>query len=102
MMHCFRPRCKGFANMSTWHPVPRHPPVDTRAPWSPWRQQGKGRRHLERSHQHLAEAAGRKGATAKGYDERTRAQLLERARELDIKGRSSMSKAELIDALRNH
>lgn len=79
MMHRFRPRCKGFANMSTWHPVPRHPPVDTRAPWSPWRQQGKGRRHLERSHQHLAEAAGRKGATAKDYDERTRAQLLQRA-----------------------
>ena len=88
--------------MSTWHPVPRHPPVDTRAPCSPWRQQGKGRPHHERSHQHLAEAAGRKGATAKDYDERTRAQLLQRARELDIKGRSSMSKAELIDALRNH
>lgn len=45
---------------------------------------------------------GRKGANAKDYDERTKEELMKRAKELGIKGRSSMSKAELIDALRNH
>lgn len=45
---------------------------------------------------------GRKGASAKDYDERTKSELMSRAKELGIKGRSSMSKSELISALRNH
>ena len=45
---------------------------------------------------------GHKGATAKDYDERTRNELLARAREIGIQGRSKMTKAELVDALRNH
>lgn len=45
---------------------------------------------------------GRRGATAKNYDERSKDELLKRARELGISGRSRMTKAELIDALRNH
>ena len=36
------------------------------------------------------------------YEERTIEELRERARELEIEGRSSMSKDELIAALRNH
>ncbi len=36
------------------------------------------------------------------YESRTKAQLLERASELKIKGRFGMSKGELIDALRDH
>ena len=47
-------------------------------------------------------AVGTKGATSADYDDRTKQELLKRARELDIKGRSAMSKSELIDALRNH
>lgn len=45
---------------------------------------------------------GRKGGKAESYDERTKDELLERARELEIPGRSRMTKDELIDALRNH
>jgi hypothetical protein len=45
---------------------------------------------------------GRRGGTAEDYDERSKDELLQRARELGIEGRSSMSKGELIDALRNH
>ncbi len=45
-------------------------------------------------------AVGRKGAEAKDYDERTRDELLARAKELGVKGRSSMTKAQLIEALR--
>ena len=45
---------------------------------------------------------GRRGATAEDYDDRTKDELMQRARELDIDGRSKMSKSELVDALRNH
>lgn len=43
-----------------------------------------------------------KGGTAPPYEEWHKAELYDRAKDLDIKGRSDMSKAELIDALRNH
>ena len=45
---------------------------------------------------------GRKGGRAGDYDDMTKDQLMKRAREVGIDGRSSMSKAELISALRNH
>ena len=53
-----------------------------------------------------AKAAGedvsRKGGEAEDYEERTVDELRERAAELDIDGRSDMTKDELVDALRNH
>ena len=53
-----------------------------------------------------AKAAGedvsRKGGKAEDYDDRTKEELEERAREIGIEGRSEMTKDELIDALRNH
>jgi hypothetical protein len=45
---------------------------------------------------------GARGGQSGSYDDWTKNDLLKRARELGISGRSSMSKAELIDALRNH
>lgn len=45
---------------------------------------------------------GERGGRAERYEDRTKDELLERARELDIEGRSTMNKDELIDALRNH
>jgi hypothetical protein len=45
---------------------------------------------------------GSKGGHASSYEDRTKEELLERAREIGIEGRSSMSKDELVDALRNH
>ncbi len=47
-------------------------------------------------------AVGRKGGKAGDYDDMTKDQLMKRARELGIDGRSKMSKSELISALRNH
>ncbi len=44
---------------------------------------------------------GAKGASAENYEDRTKKELLERARELDIEGRSTMTKDELIEALRS-
>lgn len=45
---------------------------------------------------------GRRGGEGEAYEERTKAELMTRAREIGISGRSSMSKAELIEALRTH
>ncbi len=45
---------------------------------------------------------GERGGEAGDYQDRTVEELRKRAAELDIEGRSSMSKDELIDALRNH
>lgn len=47
-------------------------------------------------------AVGERGGEAADYEDRTKDELMDRAREVGIDGRSSMSKAELIDALRHH
>lgn len=45
---------------------------------------------------------GAKGGRSPAYQDWTKADLVKRAREIGLKGRSSMSKSQLIDALRNH
>jgi hypothetical protein len=43
----------------------------------------------------------RKGGKAAAYEEWTKEDLYDRAQELDVDGRSDMTKSELISALRN-
>jgi general stress protein YciG len=45
---------------------------------------------------------GRKGGKSGSYDDWSKQDLVQRAKEIGIKGRSTMTKAELIEALRNH
>lgn len=45
---------------------------------------------------------GRRGGKSGSYDDWTKSDLMDRAREIGIEGRSKMDKDELIDALRNH
>ena len=45
---------------------------------------------------------GKKGGSSQKYEDWTKAELYDRAQELDIEGRSDMDKGELIKALRNH
>ncbi len=45
---------------------------------------------------------GRRGGEGGPYEDRTKDELLEEARDIGIDGRSKMNKSELIDALRNH
>ncbi len=47
-------------------------------------------------------AVGRKGGRSGSYDDWSQQDLVKRAREIGIKGRSTMTKAELIKALRDH
>lgn len=48
------------------------------------------------------ETVSRRGGESKAYDDWTVDELQERAREIGIQGRSTMSKSELVDALRDH
>jgi hypothetical protein len=45
---------------------------------------------------------GARGGKSGSYEDWTKQDLVRRAREIGIKGRSSMSKAQLVSALRNH
>jgi thiamine pyrophosphate-dependent acetolactate synthase large subunit-like protein len=45
---------------------------------------------------------GARGGKSPSYTDWSKDDLVKRAREVGIKGRSSMSKAQLIDALRHH
>jgi hypothetical protein len=47
-------------------------------------------------------STGTKGGRASNYDDRTKAELMEKAKQVGIEGRSKMDKGELIRALRNH
>jgi len=44
----------------------------------------------------------RKGGKASSYEDQTKDQLMRKARQVGIDGRSKMSKPDLVDALRNH
>lgn len=46
--------------------------------------------------------SGKKGGKASNYEERSKKELYEKAKEIDIEGRSKMNKKELISALRNN
>ena len=45
---------------------------------------------------------GKKGGNADPYEERTRAELYDKAKEVGLTGRSKMDKKQLIHALRNN
>ncbi len=47
-------------------------------------------------------AVGRKGGESPSYADWSKKDLVKRAKEIGIKGRSAMNKSELVKALRNH
>jgi hypothetical protein len=46
--------------------------------------------------------SGKKGGKAADYEDRSKGELYNKAKEVGIEGRSKMNKKELINALRNH
>ena len=49
-----------------------------------------------------AHTAGKRGGSSPKYEDWTKEELYDKAKELGVEGRSGMSKSDLIDALRNH
>jgi hypothetical protein len=47
-------------------------------------------------------SVGRKGGKSPSYEDWSKQDLVKRAKEIGIKGRSTMSKADLVKALRDH
>jgi hypothetical protein len=86
-------------------PMPRAQVKDEKT-YRKLRDQGESREKSAR----IANAAaatsrsrvGRKGGKSGSYDDWSKQDLVRRAREIGIKGRSTMSKAQLIKALRDH
>ncbi|QKT02843.1 Rho termination factor N-terminal domain-containing protein [Ectothiorhodospiraceae bacterium 2226] len=64
------------------------------------REQGASKEKAARIANSPRHATGRKGGRAPKYEDWRREDLYEKAKELDIEGRSTMNKADLIDALR--
>jgi hypothetical protein len=66
------------------------------------RQEGESKEKAARIANTPRSGAGERGGESGGYEEWSKKDLQERAKEIGIEGRSKMDKGELIDALRNH
>jgi hypothetical protein len=66
------------------------------------RQKGESRQKAARIANISRSQAGKRGGRSGSYEQWSKKDLQERAKEIGIEGRSKMSKGELIDALRNH
>lgn len=65
------------------------------------RDQGMSKKKAARIANTPRRTAGRRGGKSPSYDEWTKDELYDRAKEIGIEGRSSMNKRELIKALRS-
>ena len=66
------------------------------------RDQGASKEKAARIANSDRHQSGKKGGRSGSYEDWTKDDLQKRAKEIGIEGRSSMSKADLVDALRNH
>ena len=66
------------------------------------REEGMSKEKAARIANTDATTAGKRGGSADPYEEWTKDELYDKAKKVGIDGRSSMSKKELISALRHH
>ncbi len=66
------------------------------------RQKGESKEKAARIANTSRSGAGKRGGKSGSYEDWSKQELQERAREIGIEGRSRMNKGELINALRNH
>jgi hypothetical protein len=78
------------------------PSVKDKEQYEALRDQGASKEKAARIANSDRHQTGKKGGEAGSYDDWSKDDLEKRAKEIGIEGRSSMSKGELIDALRNH
>jgi hypothetical protein len=66
------------------------------------RQKGQSKEKAARIANTSRSGAGKRGGKSGSYEEWSKKDLQNRAKEIGIEGRSKMNKGELVDALRNH
>jgi DNA invertase Pin-like site-specific DNA recombinase len=66
------------------------------------REKGESKEKAARIANTGRSTVGKRGGKSPGYEEWSKEDLQNRAKELGVGGRSKMGKGELIDALRNH
>ena len=66
------------------------------------REKGESKEKAARIANTSRSRAGKRGGKSGSYEDWSKQQLQERAKEIGIEGRSKMNKGELIDALRSH
>jgi hypothetical protein len=66
------------------------------------REQGESKEKAARIANTHRFTAGKRGGSSPSYEDWSKDDLEQRAKEIGIEGRSKMDKGELIDALRNH
>jgi hypothetical protein len=66
------------------------------------RQKGESKQKAARIANTSRSGAGERGGKSGSYEDWSKKDLQERAKEIGIGGRSKMNKGELVDALRNH
>jgi hypothetical protein len=66
------------------------------------RQKGQSKEKAARIANTSRSGAGKRGGKSGSYEEWSKKDLQNHAKEIGIEGRSKMNKGELIDALRNH
>ncbi len=76
--------------------------IKDREQYEKLREQGESKEKAARIANTDRSEAGKRGGELGKYEDWSKEDLQERAREIGIEGRSKMDKDELIDALRNH
>jgi len=80
--------------------------VKDRKQYDALRRQGESKQKAARianaSNNSSRSKVGKRGGSSQSYDDWSKSDLMDRAREIGIEGRSKMAKGELIKALRNH
>ncbi len=78
------------------------PSIEDDEQYEELRKKGESKEKAARIANTDPKKAGKKGGKAGKYEDWSKDDLYEKAREVGIEGRSKMNKKELIDALRNH
>ena len=81
-------------------PRKKRPSIKDKERYEAMREEGMSKEKAARIANTDATVAGKRGGKAPPYEEWTKADLYDKARQVGIEGRSSMNKDELIAALR--